>query len=126
MGSEMCIRDRPVAFESRCKQKLSLREVMAVEPATLKFLRWSESPITFDRANHPSSVPRPRRCPLVVDPIVGNTRLSKVLMDGGSGLNILYADNIDAMGIDRSRLRPSGGLLSTSSFLEAGDATRAD
>ena len=45
---------------------------------------------------------------MVVDPIVGNTHLSKVLMDGGSGLNILYADTLDAMGIDRARLRPSG------------------
>jgi hypothetical protein len=33
-----------------------------------------------------------------------------VLMDGGSGLNILYVDTLDAMGIDRSRLRPSGSL----------------
>ncbi|XP_072151858.1 uncharacterized protein [Setaria viridis] len=28
-------------------------------------------------------------------------------MDGGSGLNILYAETLDAMGIDRSHLRPS-------------------
>src|SRR6185295_18778143 len=54
------------------------------------------------------SVPQPGRCPLVVDSIVGNKRLTKVLMDGGSGLNILYVDTLDAMGIDRSRLRPSG------------------
>ena len=97
-------------YESRRKQKLSLREVMAVEPATPKFLRWTESPITFARADHPSSVPRPGRCPLVVDPIVGNKRLSKVLMNGGSGLNILYADTLDAMRIDRARLRPLCGV----------------
>ncbi|XP_039771796.1 uncharacterized protein LOC120639948 [Panicum virgatum] len=29
-------------------------------------------------------------------------------MDGGSSLNILYTDTLDAMGIDRARLRPSG------------------
>ncbi|XP_034601465.1 uncharacterized protein [Setaria viridis] len=28
-------------------------------------------------------------------------------MDGGSGLNLLYAETLDAMGIDHSRLRPS-------------------
>jgi hypothetical protein len=28
-------------------------------------------------------------------------------MDGGSDLNIMYAETIDAMGIDRSQLRPS-------------------
>ena len=44
----------------------------------------------------------------MVDPIVGSKRLTKVLMDGGSGLNILYADTFNAMGIDRASLRPSG------------------
>ena len=29
-------------------------------------------------------------------------------MDGGSGLNILYVNTLDAIGIDRARLRPSG------------------
>ncbi|XP_066351429.1 uncharacterized protein [Miscanthus floridulus] len=32
-------------------------------------------------------------------------RLTKVLMDGGSGLNIMYAKTLDAMGIDRSHIR---------------------
>ena len=38
----------------------------------------------------------------MVDPIIGTKRLTKVLMDGGSGLNIMYAKILDAMGIDRS------------------------
>ena len=29
-------------------------------------------------------------------------------MDGGSGLNIMYTKMLDAMGIDRSRIRPTG------------------
>jgi len=44
----------------------------------------------------------------VVDPIIGTKHLSRVLMDGGSSLNILYVDTLDTMGIDRARLRPSG------------------
>ena len=44
----------------------------------------------------------------MVDPIIGRKRLTKVLMDGGSGLNIMYAETLDAMGIDRSRIRPTG------------------
>ncbi|XP_025813153.1 uncharacterized protein LOC112890484 [Panicum hallii] len=35
-------------------------------------------------------------------------RLAKVLMDGGSSLNIMYAKTLDAIGIDRSCIRPSG------------------
>ena len=43
----------------------------------------------------------------MVDPIIGMKQLTKVLMDGGSGLNIMYAEMLDAMGIDRSRIRPT-------------------
>ena len=34
-------------------------------------------------------------------------RLTKVLMDGGSSLNILYIDTLEAMGIPRACLRAS-------------------
>ena len=44
----------------------------------------------------------------MVDPIIGMKWITKVLMDGGSGLNIMYAEMLDAMGIDRSRIRPTG------------------
>jgi hypothetical protein len=43
----------------------------------------------------------------VVSLIVGTTRLSKVLMDGGSGLIILYICTLDRMGIPQSRLCPN-------------------
>ena len=33
----------------------------------------------------------------MVDPIIGMKRLTKVLMDGGSGLNIMYAETLDAI-----------------------------
>jgi hypothetical protein len=43
----------------------------------------------------------------MVSPIVGTTRLTKLLIDGGSGLNILYASILDKMGISHSDLCPS-------------------
>ncbi|XP_066344207.1 uncharacterized protein [Miscanthus floridulus] len=43
----------------------------------------------------------------MVDPIIGMKRLTKVLMDGGSDLNIMYAKMLDAMGIDQSRIQPT-------------------
>ena len=42
---------------------------------------------------------------LIIDPIICKKCLTKVLMDGGSGLNILYIDTLDAMCIPRSELR---------------------
>jgi hypothetical protein len=44
---------------------------------------------------------------MVHSPLVSTTHLTKVLMDGGSSLNILYANTLDKMGIPRSNLRTS-------------------
>jgi hypothetical protein len=38
---------------------------------------------------------------------MGTMCLTKVMMDGGSGFNILYASTLDRMGIPRSSLHPS-------------------
>ena len=74
------------------------------EPAAPTFIQWSKSTITFDQTDHPERITQPRRYPLMVDLIIGTKRLTKVLMDGGSGLNIMYAKTLDAMGINRSRI----------------------
>ncbi|XP_066311479.1 uncharacterized protein [Miscanthus floridulus] len=43
----------------------------------------------------------------MVNPIIGMKQLTKVLMDGESGLNIVYIETLDLIGIDRSRIRPT-------------------
>jgi hypothetical protein len=87
---------------------LAHREVYAAEPAMPAFLRWLRSPITFDRSNHLDSIPHLGRYPLVIDPIISKKCLNMVLMDGGSGLNIMYIETLDAMGVDRARVWPTG------------------
>ena len=95
-------------YDSKRRQKLTRREVYMTKPAVRVFLRWSESAITFDRTDHLKSVPQLGRYPLMVNPIIGTKRLTKVLIDGGSGLNIMYAETLDAMGIDQSRIHRTG------------------
>jgi hypothetical protein len=34
-----------------------------------------------------------------VDPLVWTTRLTKALMDGGSGLNLMYLNTFEGMGL---------------------------
>ena len=91
----------------RRRQKVARHEVYMAQPATPPFLQWLESAITFDRTDHTDTVPHPGRYPLVVDLIVGPKQLTKVLMDGGGGLNIMYAKTLDEMGVDRTNLRPT-------------------
>jgi hypothetical protein len=89
----------------QCKRER--HEVLAAEKAPPSFLDWSEDVITFSREDHPNCIPNPGQYPLVVDPVIGNARFSKVVMDGGSSLNILYAHTLRLLGIRLEQLRPS-------------------
>jgi hypothetical protein len=80
---------------------------MAIKPATPKYLKWSEVPITFDRSDHSNFVPKPGWYPLIVSPIVKVVKLNRVLFDGGSSLNILFLKTFDQMGLSRTSLRPT-------------------
>jgi hypothetical protein len=90
---------------SQCKREQ--HEVLAAEKAPPSFLDWSEGVITFNREDHPNRIPNLGQYPLVVDPDIRNARFSKVLMDGGSSLNILYAHTLRLLGIMLDQLRPS-------------------
>jgi hypothetical protein len=94
------------ARPSRRSEKLIRREVMNADVVKPSYLKWSEVPITFDRKDHPNSVPQPGSYPLVVAPLFKFRRIHKVPMDGGSGINMLYSSMLDEMGIPRSALRP--------------------
>jgi hypothetical protein len=95
-----------VANASARHRKQERREVCSVKVAAPVYLDWSHKPITFNQGDHPDYVLSPGRYPLVVDPIIGNVRLSKVLMDGGSSLNIIYAETLELLGVDQSEIRP--------------------
>jgi hypothetical protein len=94
-----------VANASARHRKQERREVCSVKVAAPVYLDWSDKPITFDQRDHPDCVPNPGRYPLVVDPVIGNARLTKVLMDGGSSINIIYAETLGLLGVDLSTIR---------------------
>jgi hypothetical protein len=98
------IYDGQVANASAQHRKQERREVCSVKVAVPVYLDWSDKPITFDQVDHLDCVPSLGRYPLVVDPVIGNARLTKVLMDGGSSLNIIYAKTLVLLGIDLSTI----------------------
>jgi hypothetical protein len=51
--------------------------------------------------------PKPRRFPLIVDSLVRMTQLTKALMDGGSGLNLMYVDTFEGVGLGWDLLKTS-------------------
>ena len=87
--------------------QMTTRQVNSIEPATPQYLKWSEHPITFSRADHPHHILFPGRFPLVLNPTIGRVVLMKTLIDGGTGTNILFTHTLDAMGRSRRKLSPS-------------------
>jgi hypothetical protein len=73
---------------------------MSIEPAVPTPLRWSEVPITFSRADQWTSFSEPGRFPLVLKPVVAGSKLNKVLIDGGSRLNVLFTKTLKKMKLD--------------------------
>ena len=95
-------------------QKHALKDVYALEPVTPKFNPWSSCPITFDRRDHPTSICHGGFAALVLDPFIDRFHLTRVLMDGGSNLNLLYQDTVRKMDIDPSRIKPTKMTLKAS------------
>ncbi len=90
-------------FASNNKRKRALRELNEVcQIAVIN--PWNDTAITFNAGDEPRY--RTVRAPaaLVLSPIVDGFRLTKVLMDGGSRLNLIYEDTLHKMEIDMSRI----------------------
>ena len=86
-------------FASNNMRKRTLRSLAEVyQVATIN--PWSDTAITFNASDEPKF--RTARAPaaMVLSPIVDGFRLTKVLMDGGSGLTLIYEETLRKMEID--------------------------
>jgi hypothetical protein len=81
-------------------QKDTRQEVLNIEPSVSTPLRWSGVPITFSRADQWTSLSELGWFPLVLKPVVAGSRINKVLIDGGSGLNVLFTKTMKKMKLD--------------------------
>ena len=71
-----------------------------------KYLDWSEYLITFSRANQWVDIPYPGHFPLILDPTIRKVRFKKVLIDGGSALNLLFVGALTELGLTKGDLVP--------------------
>ena len=89
--------------DDRCSRRQQQQEVQAVASSTPEFMHWSEKPISWSRADHPKVMPSPGSYALVLDATFATerwvARFSRVLIDGGSSINILYHDTMEKLGI---------------------------
>jgi hypothetical protein len=71
-----------------------------IEPAVPTPLRWSEVPIAFSHADQWTSFSEQGWFSLVLKPVVAGSRLNKVLIDSGSGLNIFFTKTLKKMKLE--------------------------
>src|SRR3954470_22853559 len=88
-----------------------MMEVNSTMPAIPKYMHWSEQEITWSIKDHPKIMPTPGGYALVLNPtFMGpdiNVKFSKVLIDDGSSINIIYKDTMLKLGITMNMLEPS-------------------
>ncbi|XP_024030780.1 uncharacterized protein LOC112094363 [Morus notabilis] len=96
-------------YVREAKEKFS-RRVMNVSGCEAKTTRYEEAEITFSEANA-NGVHFSQSDALVVEAMIGNHTVCRILVDNGSLVDILYSDCLDKTGIPRARLQNSAQPL---------------
>lgn len=71
--------------------------MVATDPQTS--YRWSETPITFSQPDQWLCFDHPGKYPLVVNPLIRDNRVKKVLVDGGSSIVVTFPWTLKALKI---------------------------
>ena len=104
------------SIESRRERKLAMPRVLTVTTedaaANPSYRPWSEVPITFSRADQWANIPYTRCFPLVLGATVQKVPFRKVLVDGGSALNLLFVGALKELSLRLSDLTPSDSSFS--------------
>jgi len=100
-----------VSIESKRERKLLKRACLNVDSADdlvadPKFPPWSHREISFSRKDQWAAIPEPGRFPLILDPCINSIRFERVLVDGGSSIDILFRDSLPALRLTAAQLKP--------------------
>jgi hypothetical protein len=86
-------------------------EVNAVMPVVPKLMYWSDQAMGWDLSDHPKVMPNLGGYAFMMDPTfigsANNVKFSKVLIDNGNSINIMYQDMMHKLGIKKNMLEPS-------------------
>jgi hypothetical protein len=103
--------------ESKRQQKLNNRQILVATTGPPAPYRWSEHPITFTQADQWLNFDHPGKLPLLVDPVIRESRVKKVLVDGGSSINVIFPQTLQGLGVPLKELpesdTPFFGIVTT-------------
>jgi hypothetical protein len=93
--------------EIKRQQKLNDREILVAATGPPAPYRWSEHPIIFTRADQWLNFDHPGKYPLLVDPVIRESRVKKVLVDGESSINVTFPRTLQGLGVALKELHES-------------------
>jgi hypothetical protein len=103
--------------ESKRQQKLNDRQILVAATSPPASYRWSEHPITFTRVDQWLNFDHLSKYPLLVDPVIQESRVKKVLVDGGSSINVTFPRTLLGLGVALKELHeldtPFFGIVPT-------------
>jgi hypothetical protein len=90
---------QPVPKSKKERKSISRQVNLAISSplATMEYLKWSDQPVRFSRADQPRKVPRPGHSPMVLKAQIGGYNIGRVFMDAGSSINLIYIRTLKAM-----------------------------
>jgi hypothetical protein len=83
--------------ENKRQQKLTDWQVLVATNSSPAPYRWSEHAIMFNRVDQWLNIDHPIKYPLLVDPVIQESRVKKVLVDGGSSINVTFPRTLQAL-----------------------------
>ena len=96
--------------DDKRSERLLRQEVHTIVPAKPEFMHWSDRPITWTWEDHPTVMPSTGGYALVLNPTIVARRtckFSRVLIDGGSNMNMLYRNTMTKLGLEAKDLEPT-------------------
>jgi hypothetical protein len=93
--------------ENKRQQKLNDRQILVATTSAPTPYRWLEHPITFTWADQWLNFDHPGKYPLLVDPVIRESRVKKVLVDRGSSINVTFPRTLLGLGVAIKELHES-------------------
>ena len=108
----LCVDCGASLHTSHRQLKQWVREVNAAEPPveSRRLLKWSSTPIIFDLEDHPDRTTAVGCLPMLVSPTIRNLKVTKMLVDGGAGLNLISSAVIKKLQIQDGELEETGSF----------------
>jgi hypothetical protein len=99
-----------VSVESKHEQKLLARAWLNVAKTDDLIAdprrSWSHREINFSRVDQWVTIPEPGRFALVLSPYINKVQFDRVLINGGSSIDILFKNSLSALNISEANLKP--------------------